>query len=90
MSDRESFKRQRRVASSTINRQQRLRARRGLRVTIKEYRQNTYMDTSLSDRGEIWLRQEMKYANYCEQKEIICKNNSSFIYECHRRVGGWL
>lgn len=55
MSDRESFKRQRRVVSSTINRQQRLCARRGLRVTIKKYRQNTYMDTSLSDQGEIWL-----------------------------------
>lgn len=59
-------------------------------MTINEYRQNTYMDTSPSAQSEIWLRQEMRYANYCEQKETIYKTDFSFIYECHRRVGGWL
>lgn len=73
---------------STINRQQMLCARRGFGVTIKEYRQNTYTDTSLSDQSEIWLRQKRRCANYCEQNKTIYKTTFSFIYECHRRVGG--
>lgn len=35
-------------------------------------------------------RQEKGYANYCDQKENVYKKNFSFIYTCHRRVGGWL
>jgi hypothetical protein len=30
------------------------------------------------------------YANYCDQRETVYKKNFSFIYTCHRRVGGWL